>query len=430
MSAGLTSLNSAVAGNSGATPDLSQRNEYDQLKGEFLASLNHELRTPLSGVIGMADLLAETPMSEEQGDYLESLRGCARELLDSLNSILDYSAWTAGKFRLEASEFALEPVLEALRAETVTAVRGKNLEVTTEWDPQLPETVIADEVHFRQLLGHLLRNAAKFTTEGEIRFSAKVETEVLGWPGAAQTDSDRRWVRFAVADTGIGIPANKLEVIFDSFRQLDGGLARMYRGLGLGLTLARTIAIGMGGYISVRSGVGEGSGPRGSVFEVLLPLQVSTAAAEPAPFSESETVRRVLVVDDNRIAQAVVSHALKKGRYAVQLAESGERALTLAATGSFDLVLMDLQMPGMDGFTTCREMRRIAGYENVPILALTANFSDEQRRACAQSGMQGYLAKPVQRAELLIAVSRHLAQASPAEAPPAEADGRETTEGE
>lgn len=396
----------------GSHSDAASRNEYDRLKGEFLASLNHELRTPLSGVIGMADLLVETKLSGEQAEYLESLRDCARQLLESLNSILDYSAWTAGKFRMEPSEFALQPVLDALERETRASVKDKDLIVTTEWDPGLPEMVVADEIHFRQLLSHLLSNAAKFTPEGEIRFTAKVETEVVGWPGAAMHGGDRRWVRFAVSDTGIGIPQDKLDVIFDSFRQLDGGLARMYRGLGLGLTLARTIAVGMGGYLSVRSNTGSDGSASGTVFEALLPLQVADSNGEAAAAGGESGQRRILVVDDNRIAQAVVSHALKKGGYGVEQADSGERALTIAAAGTYDLVLMDLQMPGIDGFTTCRELRRIPGYENTPILALTANFSDEQRRACTQSGMQGYLAKPIQRAELLIAVSRHLSLAA------------------
>ncbi|MEZ5400470.1 MAG: response regulator [Bryobacteraceae bacterium] len=412
--AGRTAAGAAVA------PEATPLNDYDQLKGEFLASLNHELRTPLTGVIGMSDLLAETPLSDEQAEYLGDLRECARQLLESLNSVLDYSAWTAGRFRLEASEFELRPVLDALVEETREAVKGKNLHVHAEWDPEIPETVVADEVHLRQLLAHLLRNAAKFTAEGEIRVTARVETEVVGWNGPLPSPAERRWVRFAVADTGIGIPSEKLDVIFDSFRQLDGGLARRYRGLGLGLTLARTIAVGMGGFLSVQSQTGDGESASGTIFEALVPLQIAAPIEHAEPAAEDRQ-RRILIVDDNRIAQAVVSHALRKGDYLVESAANGQRAIMLAAAEKFDLVLMDLQMPVMDGFTTCREIRRLPGYEETPIVALTANFSDEQRKACAQAGMQGYLAKPVQRAELLVAVARHLGLAVPAEEEPIEA---------
>jgi CheY-like chemotaxis protein len=208
-----------------------------------------------------------------------------------------------------------------------------------------------------------------------------------------------------VIDTGIGIAPQKLGLIFESFRQLDSGLSRLYRGLGLGLTLAKAIVEAMGGNISVQSSEGEGS-----TFALLVPFPAAAPPeVRPAPSLRAPSAK-ILLVDDNRIAQAVVAHALRKGNYRADFADDGEHGLEMARESAYDLILMDLQMPGMDGFETARRIRELPGYARVPIVALTANYSDEQRATAQQFGMQGYVGKPVRREELLAAVEKYLAR--------------------
>ncbi|MFN7922982.1 MAG: ATP-binding protein [Bryobacteraceae bacterium] len=377
--------------------------DFDQLKGQFLASLNHELRTPLSGVLGMADLLAETNLDTEQRDYVDTLRECAGQLLGTLNSVLEYSAWSAGNFRLEESEFAIARVLQDLASQTRLQAKLKGLAVMPEWDQDLPETVFGDEKRLHQLLSNLLSNAVKFTSRGHIDFRVRrpgpVDRHYDSGPG-------REWFVFEVQDTGIGIAPHKLNLIFESFRQLDSGLARRYTGLGIGLSLAQKIVDAMGGDLSVSSEVG-----RGSIFSARIPLGVGPAIAEtdmavPRPTRQA----RVLVVDDNRIAQQVVGHLLEKADYEVMFADDGEAGVRAAGRGHFDAILMDLQMPGMDGLSAARRIRQLPGKHKIPIFAFTANYSDEQRLACQRAGMQGFLTKPIDREHLLASLEQAIAR--------------------
>lgn len=365
--------------------------EFDLLKGHFLASLNHELRTPLSGVLGMADLLSETRLDIDQREYLEAIRDCASQLLEALNTLLDFSALSAGNSRPQDAEFALPQLLSSVAAEAERRAAPKGLEVMHDFSAALPETVIGDERYLRQILQHLLRNAIKFTNHGQIKLSARLE----------RTEGATRLV-LSVADTGIGIPTEKLRVIFQSFRQLDAGLARSYSGLGLGLALSDKLARLMGGEINVTSEMGVGS-----VFTVRVPLGIP-ATVIFHPFEEQGPHKpRILVVEDNRIAQQVVGHVLHRAGCEVTFASSGEEGIERAAAEPVDLIFMDLQMPGMDGFAAARAIQQLPARRHTPIVALTANYSDEHRAMCAQIGMQGFLSKPIQRDEVLKTLRAH-----------------------
>ncbi len=381
----------------------SQANEYDQLKGQFLASLNHELRTPLSGVLGMTDLLLETRLDSEQEEYVQTVRECAAQLLETLNSVLDYSALSAGSLRTEESEFALRTLVESIAADFLPSAQLKGLKITIDWAKGLPDTFVGDERCLRQILQHLVRNSVKFTTRGQIEIKVRLE------PGADQPAN----VRFEVSDTGIGIPPEKLKMIFESFRQLDSGLARNYAGLGLGLALTEKLVRLMRGEIRVSSKPGAGS-----VFVVKIPLRLPhhPIASIPLPSDSGRVAAglptrpaRILVVDDSRIAQQVVGHVLGRANYQIGYASSGEAAVGAASTSRYDLILMDLQMPGIDGIAATKLIRDIPGYDRTPILALTANYSDEHRILCQQLGMQGFLGKPIEKEQLLAAVRQSLA---------------------
>jgi CheY-like chemotaxis protein len=366
--------------------------ELERLKGTFLASLNHEIRTPLSGILGMADLLLETKLDEEQREYVSAARLCAESLFEILNATLEYSALEAGNLILDESEFSLRELIESAVAQQTFKAEAKTLTIRASYASGLPETMVGDAPRLRQLLGHFLANAIKFTHEGG------VELRVIRVGDLLQIE---------VEDTGIGIPPEQMGKIFESFRQVDSGLSRMYPGLGLGLALARKLAMLMKGEISAASTPGVGS-----TFTLRIPLRASeTEAGKALARSRGQVGPMVLAVEDNPIGLTILKRALERRQVKVDGAISGEAALTAAAQCHYDLVLMDLQMPGMNGLETTAAMRKLPGYQAVPILALTADFSDELRDRCLRQGMQAFLSKPVEPVQLWSVVSRFLAEA-------------------
>jgi two-component system, sensor histidine kinase and response regulator len=374
------------------TVPASAHEEIEQLKGTFLASLNHEIRTPLAGIIGMTDLLLESHLDDEQREYVTAARLCAENLFEILNATLEYTALEGGQFTLDDSEFSMREMLDAAIGQHLGKAQAKNLPLLLTLDPTLPETMLGDAPRVRELLSHLISNAIKFTSTG------KVEVRVRPEAGAQES-----WLVMEVCDSGIGIAPAQLDELFVSFQQGQRGLTRSYPGLGLGLALARKLAHVMGGLIAVESQQGTGS-----CFTVRLPLRRAGADRSRNSVVPTAAGPRILAVDDNPVGLTVLRHVLKRHGMRVDCASSGEEALKTAAQRVYDLVLMDLQMPGMDGFSTAVEMRKIPGYQQTPILALTANFSDDVREQSRAHGMQAYLSKPVEAGELITAVTRYL----------------------
>jgi CheY-like chemotaxis protein len=364
--------------------------ELDRLKRQFLAALNHEVRTPLSGILGMTSLLEQSNLSTEQREYVQLTKACAEELYAALSSTLEFTALAAGDSKLESSEFLLHEAIESLAAQWLVKARQKGLSFYLRMDDEVPEAARGDELRLRKLLQHLLSNAVKFTDHGQVDLVVKLE------PGVAGADEFR--LRVEVRDTGIGLDEEQIRRVFNSFEQMEGGLSRRYSGLGLGLTLAQGLALSMGGELTVSS-----TPNKGSVFSFAIPLGYSNLEVNYVRPAE----RHVLVVDDNEAARKVAEAFLKRGGYKVTLASSGQEGLRLAAAQKFDLVLMDLQMPIMDGIETTTRLRDLSGYERTPVLALTANVGDEYRLLCLSQGMQGYLPKPVD-SEMLLRTVRQL----------------------
>lgn len=371
--------------------------ELAELKGHFLASLNHEIRTPLSGIIGMIDLMMETALDAEQKEYVSAARLCAEELLEVLNATLEYSALLAGNQPVDEGEIHLHEAIRSSIERQRAKAEAKGLSIAGATDAGVPALVLGDAMRIRQFLAPLLDNAIKFTHRGGVEL--RVSSESL--------DAATSMVSFEVRDTGIGIPEQHLRLIFDSFRQVESGLARSYPGLGLGLAIARKVVHLLGGQIGVESQPGRGTTVRVRI-PLKIPIRPDSTAASSGRTSASPAVRRILVVEDNVVAQQVVTHMLRRRAYEVDCANNGPSALDLAGKRHYDLILMDLQMPGMDGMEAAAALRLINGYADAPILAFTANTSDEYRYLCREYGMQAFVPKPVQAEELYAALDRFL----------------------
>ena len=366
--------------------------ELREVQGQFLASLNHEIRTPLSGILGMTDLLLETPLSEDQREYVGATRVCAENLLEILNVTLEYSALSANRVLLEETEFSLRDTLNGVLGEFAAKAEAKGLRLVRSLDGSLPEMVVGDPQRLRQILWHLVANGVKFTREGQVEVAALA---VAGLDRLVK-------LTLRVHDTGIGIAPDQLAAIFESFRQLETGLSRNHGGLGLGLAVAQKLIALLDGSISVHSELGKGS-----VFSVTLPFKLPMETVVGQVVVE-KTRGRVLVVDDNSIAQTIAAHALRRQSFEVECAGTGRLALQAASRTRFDVILMDLQMPGWDGFETVEQIRQLPGYRETPIIAVTANCSDDYRARTIRCGMQDFLAKPVRTRDLVQAVEKQL----------------------
>ena len=369
--------------------------EFSKLKVHFLTSLNHEIRTPLSGILGMTDLLLETSLDGEQREFATATRLCAENLFEILNATLEYSALAAGNVTIDEEEFHLAQTIRSTVIEHILKADDKGLNLFCSLDEHLPEVVIGDAVHLRQVMGHLLSNALKFASLGEVEVSASAETNPAG--GILLTVS--------VRDTGIGIPKEKMGVIFDSFRQLESGLSRGYAGLGLGLALGQKLVSLMNGTLSGQSTPGVGS-----TFSFTIPVRLSEQEEQESSnmLTIDHVPANILVVEDNEVAQKVVQHILHRGRYKVDCASSGPEGIEAVRKNRYDLILMDLQMPGMTGIEAVKLIRADKTYDSIPILAFTANSSSEYRTLSRDAGMQGFVPKPVQSDELLSTVARFL----------------------
>ncbi|MFO0843963.1 MAG: ATP-binding protein [Gemmataceae bacterium] len=372
-------------------------------KSHFLASMSHEMRTPLNGVIGMVELLAQTRVTEQQRGYLDTLGKSAESLLALVNDVLDISKVEAG--RLDLEEIAFDPRQLARDALGVVSqqARRKGLALSSRLDPGLPAAVRGDPGRLRQILLNLLSNAVKFTDHGEVELAVEL---VAGRPA----------LRFSVRDTGVGIAPERQRAIFEPFAQGDASTARTHGGTGLGLTIASRLVELMGGRLSVSSEPG-----RGSTFAFAVPLeaaQLSPAPGLPAA-TRPEPRARVLLAEDNTVNQQVLTLLLEKAGYLVGVVGNGREAVERLQREPFDLVLMDVQMPQMDGLRAARLIRQrekaVGGH--VPIVAVTANAVQGERQRCLAAGMDDYLSKPVRGSELFAVVGRLLGdRAAPAEA--------------
>ena len=357
----------------------------NRLKDEFLASVTHELRTPMNGVIGSLELMQTLDLDAELAQYQKTAAGSARDMMRMVDDILVLSELQAGKLYPRREPFSLRGLLDGLRAQHKARAADKGLRFVLELDESLPDTLAGDAGKLAQSLGYLLDNAIKFTGRGEIRLRV----------GAT---ADGLLLSIEVIDTGVGFSVSQETSLYQHFHQLDGSMTREYGGLGIGLAICRQLVDLQGGSLSHESQPGQGSR-----FRVQVPLILPSALAAPpvpAPRAPAQLARSpeqctVLVVEDNAINQLVTRGMLLKLGYRVRTADNGAEALEVLRREPVDAVLMDCQMPVLDGFATCRALRILPGCAELPVLAITAHSHSGDRERCLAAGMSDYLAKPV-----------------------------------
>jgi len=368
----------------------------NRTKSEFLANMSHEVRTPMNGILGMTELALQTSLTGEQREYLNTVKVSAESLLTILNDILDFSKIEAGKLDIERIDFNLVDTVEEALSSFAIPAQQKGLELISYVDPEIPVRVLGDPTRLKEILTNLLGNSLKFTDRGEVSVEVRLDKEVDTEQGA---HPERLLLtRFAVRDTGIGIPREKLKLIFEPFTQSDNSMTRKYGGTGLGLTISTRLVEMMGGRLWVESEPGQGA-----VFYFTLPLGF---AGESGP-AESETLVpagvSVLVVDDNATNRRALEMTLRNWGMRPVIVSSGNQALmaiqaSVSAGVDFGLMLVDSQMPDMDGFMLVARIKQNPALPDTPIIMLTSRREDIER--CRGLGLAEYLMKPVRRAQL------------------------------
>ncbi|MEN8199535.1 MAG: response regulator [Thermodesulfobacteriota bacterium] len=390
-------------------------------KTEFLATMSHEIRTPLNSIIGMSEVLADTRLTSDQRKCVRIVRSAGESLLELINDILDLSKIEAGQIEVEAIDFHLPSLLQSVSSILSMRAAEQNTPISITIHPEVPTALNGDPARLRQVLLNLVGNGIKFTQNGSVAISVRLDSDDM--------------LLFSISDNGVGIAKEQQERIFESFTQADSLTTRTYGGTGLGLTISQKLTKIMGGRIWLESTPGMGS-------TFFFTCRFQDAISEPEPGPERSTFSpdhppmppaHILIVDDNEDNRNLLNFYLRDTPLTLETAENGEEAVALFNKSSFDLVVMDIEMPILDGYDATRQLRRLEkeqGLAPIPIIALTAHAFIRFRRNCLEAGCSDYLSKPIRRENLLRTISAHLrGEQSSAHPPPPESSRRSETTG-
>lgn len=369
-------------------------------KSDFLATMSHEIRTPLNGVIGMSELLNSAKLTKQERENLIALQDSADSLLNIINEILDFSKIEAGKMEIDDTSFNFRGLITSIIKTFEYSRKTELIRLSCTIDESVPSTLIGDYVKLRQILNNLLSNAFKFTEKGEIKLEI----------ASVESSEDELRLRFSVSDTGIGISKDKINSLFESFHQLDSSTTRKYGGTGLGLSIVKKLVVLMGGTIRVESDIDKGSC---FIFEIPFKIQEAspdTEVAAAASLENNVQNLKVLVAEDSKVNQMLITQFLAKKNWEAVIAKNGREVLDILESDTFDLILMDIQMPEMDGYEATKAIREkeMASGIHIPIIALTANATEHDRNKCLEYGMDDFLSKPIKQQSLYETILKHV----------------------
>ncbi len=384
-----------------AKEDIERAEYLANSKSQFLSNMSHELRTPMTAIIGFSDLAMHEEVPPQTSEYLHYINTASKHLLAILNDILDVSKLEAGQMTLQLGHFKLTEIQTTLHGLFIHAAQTKGLTLTIDIETKVPNALIGDSQRLRQILINLLGNAIKFTQQGSVTLNISLQ----------QLDDQQARLLFAVTDTGMGISAEQQAKLFLPFSQVDEGYARNFEGTGLGLSISQSFVQLMGANIMLDSDYGLGSC---FSFELELPLVLATIEPKLTPTitqnSEALSGVRVLVAEDDEFIKKIINAHLKRVGASIVLVNNGLEALAALDQQSFDIVLMDLHMPDMDGYETTVEIRKQARYAQLPVIAFSASIAEDDKRRCLASGMNGFVIKPINISALLATFKQHLNQ--------------------